>query len=52
MVLAALEHSNFCYSLKFVIISSVHDGATSLTINVNEKNIKAKKFLLRMLSKF
>ena len=38
--------SNFCYLLRFVIISCVH-GAFSLSINVHAQNIEIQNFLLR-----
>ena len=45
-MLAISKQFNFCYLLRFIIISNVH-GAFSLSVNVLAQSIGTKKFLLR-----
>ena len=52
MMLAALSQFNFCYLLRFIIISSAH-GAFSLSINAHVQNIGTQKlFAKKVLRKF
>ena len=46
VMFATLYQLNFCYLVRFIIISSVH-GAFSLPINVHAQNIGTQEHLLR-----
>ena len=48
VISAALEQCNFCYLLRFIIVSSVH-GAFSLSNNAQAQNTGTQKFLLESL---
>ena len=47
VILATLQQFNFCYFLKFIVISNL-SGAFSLSINVRAQNIGTQKLSLRM----